>query len=308
MEANDDIYRFDGKQQQDLLAAKPWASDPQFFKVVKVSVNALLKMMTHARTGGKIEVMGMLFGKVEIGTMIVMDCFALPVEGSETRVNAHTEAYEYMSTFLDSARKVNRLENIIGWYHSHPGYGCWLSGIDVGTEMINQAFQDPFLAIVVDPVRTIATNRIHLGAFRTLPMEVIASLKEEISPEYQSIPLEKIEDFGAHANAYYSLQVSYFQSELDSKLIGAMSTESASNSLKSPNIFTYPGYTTDQVLDIVRKLKASEQQIIDNDTDVRYDYERVKRDTKLEKAARDSCKLTTEVIRGIMTQIIKDRL
>ncbi|XP_035220013.1 COP9 signalosome complex subunit 5-like isoform X3 [Stegodyphus dumicola] len=240
MEANDDIYRFDGKQQQDLLAAKPWASDPRFFKAVKISVNALLKMMMHARTGGKIEVMGMLFGKVAIGTMIVMDCFALPVEGSETRVNAHTEAYEYMSTFLNSARKVNRLENVIGWYHSHPGYGCWLSGIDVNTEMINQAFQDPFLAIVVDPVRTIATNRVHLGAFRTLPV--------------------------------------------------------------------YPGYTTDQVLDIVRKLKTSEQQIIDNDTDVRYDYERMERDTNLEKAARDGCKLITEVIRGIMTQIIKDRL
>ncbi|KEH17813.1 JAB1/Mov34/MPN/PAD-1 ubiquitin protease [Medicago truncatula] len=26
-----------------------------------------------------------------------------------------------------------RLENVVGWYHSHPGYGCWLSGIDVST-------------------------------------------------------------------------------------------------------------------------------------------------------------------------------
>jgi hypothetical protein len=34
-----------------------------------------------------------------------------------------------------------RQENIVGWYHSHPGYGCWLSGIDVGTQMTNQKYQ-----------------------------------------------------------------------------------------------------------------------------------------------------------------------
>jgi len=44
---------------------------------------------------------------------------------------------------------VGRLENIIGWYHSHPGYGCWLSGIDVNTQMTNQQYQDPFVAVVV---------------------------------------------------------------------------------------------------------------------------------------------------------------
>ena len=23
---------------------------------------------------------------------------------------------------------------VVGWYHSHPGYGCWLSGVDVNTQ------------------------------------------------------------------------------------------------------------------------------------------------------------------------------
>jgi len=49
--------------------------------------------------------------------------------------------------------QVGRLENAIGWYHSHPGYGCWLSGIDVGTQMLNQQFQEPFVAIVVSFIR-----------------------------------------------------------------------------------------------------------------------------------------------------------
>ena len=29
----------------------------------------------------------------------------------------------------------------MGWYHSHPGYGCWLSGIDCTTQMTNQQYQ-----------------------------------------------------------------------------------------------------------------------------------------------------------------------
>lgn len=45
--------------------------------------------------------------------------------------------------------QIGRLENIVGWYHSHPGYGCWLSGIDVQTQMTHQTYEDPFLAVVV---------------------------------------------------------------------------------------------------------------------------------------------------------------
>lgn len=38
--------------------------------------------------------------------MVVMDSFALPVEGTETRVNAHEQAYEYMTAYMDSAHQV----------------------------------------------------------------------------------------------------------------------------------------------------------------------------------------------------------
>jgi COP9 signalosome complex subunit 5 len=36
----------------------------------------------HARSGGTLEVMGMLLGKIDGENMIVMDSFALPVEGT----------------------------------------------------------------------------------------------------------------------------------------------------------------------------------------------------------------------------------
>lgn len=38
--------------------------------------------------------------------MIVMDSFALPVEGTETRVNAQAQAYEYMTAYIEAAKQV----------------------------------------------------------------------------------------------------------------------------------------------------------------------------------------------------------
>ncbi len=50
--------------------------------------------------------------------------------------------------------------NIIGWYHSHPSYGCWLSGIDVDTTNIFQKMNDPFISLVIDPVKTINFRKL----------------------------------------------------------------------------------------------------------------------------------------------------
>lgn len=80
---------------------------PNFFKDIKISALSLLKMVMHARSGGTLEVMGLLLGKVDGNTMFVMDSFALPVEGTETRVNAQAQAYEYMSSYITSAKLVS---------------------------------------------------------------------------------------------------------------------------------------------------------------------------------------------------------
>jgi COP9 signalosome complex subunit 5 len=57
--------------------------------------------------------MGMMQGKIAGDTFIVMDSFALPVEGTETRVNAQAEAYEYMVDF-SSTSAVSELLSCFG--------------------------------------------------------------------------------------------------------------------------------------------------------------------------------------------------
>ena len=116
------------------------------------------------------------------------------------------------------------------------GYGCWLSGIDVDTQMLNQQFQEPFVAIVIDPIRTISAGKVNLGAFRTYPKGYKPS--DEGPSEYQSIPLNKIEDFGVHCKAYYSLDVSYFKSTLDNKLLDSLWNKYWLNTLSSSTLLT----------------------------------------------------------------------
>lgn len=53
-----------------------------------------------------LQVMGLMLGKVDGPTMFVMDSFALPVEGTETRVNAQAQAYEYMTAYVEAAKQV----------------------------------------------------------------------------------------------------------------------------------------------------------------------------------------------------------
>lgn len=162
----------------------------------------------------------MLTGKIAGPSIIVCDVYPLPVEGTETRVNAQSEAYEYMVQYLELLKQVGREEHIVGWYHSHPGYGCWLSGIDVATQSLNQNFQDPYLAIVVDPIRTVNQRKVDIGAFRAFPPGYTETNKlERVSKAMPHVAKSKKQDYGTHAEEYYPLNISFYQAYHDEMFI-----------------------------------------------------------------------------------------
>lgn len=261
--ARDALYSYSTSEQKAINNAQPWKKDPHYFTSVRISAVALLKMVMHARSGGHLEVMGLMLGKIEARTFVVTDAFRLPVEGTETRVNAQDEANEYMVEFLTRARESGQMENAVGWYHSHPGYGCWLSGIDVNTQQTQQQFQDPFVAVVIDPDRTVSAGKVEIGAFRTFPAQYVQEKEKSKSTTdvgedgFQSIPLGKIEDFGAHANHYYSLDVSHFKSSLDTKLLEALWNKYWVGTLSASPLFTNREYGTSQIQDLARKLQQA---------------------------------------------------
>lgn len=282
---------------------QPWKDDPHYFKHVRISAVALLKMVMHARSGGSLEVMGLMQGKIAGDTFIVTDAFRLPVEGTETRVNASEEANEYIIQYLQSCRDNRRQENVVGWYHSHPGYGCWLSGIDVTTQMTQQ-YLGPFLAVVIDPDRTISAGKVEIGAFRTFP-ENYKPAAAGGDDDYQTIPLSKIEDFGAHASQYYSLEITHFKSTLDAHLLELLWNKYWVSTLSQSPLFTNREYSNKQILDLSQKVRNAEKSAQVN---TRVGHRLGVKDNHLEKIVRDSNKIAGEEVAGLLAGEIKAKL
>ncbi len=69
-------------------------------------------------------------------------------------------------------------------------------------------------------------------------------------------------------------------------------------------------YTTGQIFDLSEKLEQSENSLGRSSMmlGTGMDSHEKKGEDKLSKATKDSCKTTIEVIHGLMTQIIKNRL
>jgi COP9 signalosome complex subunit 5 len=305
----DALYGYSKEQQKTINEQKPWKKDPHHFKNVRISAVALLKMVMHARSGGSIEVMGLMQGSIHGDTFVVSDALRLPVEGTETRVNAQDEANEYMIQFLDKARENGQPDNVVGWYHSHPGYGCWLSGIDVSTQFTQQMYQDPFCAVVIDPDRTISAGKVEIGAFRTYP----ENYKPESSTDgdgFQTIPMDKIQDFGAHAERYYSMEISHFKSSVDTKLLSALWNKYWIGTLSSSPLLTNRDFGTRQIKDLAFKITDANVSQAGNKSHsmLQASSRSNAPDPKLEKILKASNKVEVEERVGLVAAEIKDRV
>lgn len=212
----------------------PWKKQLYYFQTVHVSMLALHKMTTHAISGGSIEIMGMLLGYHHKNDLIVLDCYPLPVQGTESRVNPQNDSYEFMLGYLTKFQQSGvKREHILGWYHSHPNFGCWLSGIDVQTQKLHQGFEDPYVAIVIDPIKSLKDGIIDIGAFRTF----YDSHKNNIVNDVD-------DSMGWHSNEYYPLNVKMFVTELDKIILNNLNL----NNVKYSQLVVKENNSKDELL------------------------------------------------------------
>uniref|UniRef100_A0A7S2WTE4 COP9 signalosome complex subunit 5 n=1 Tax=Rhizochromulina marina TaxID=1034831 RepID=A0A7S2WTE4_9STRA len=243
--ADDSWYSVDEAKLASTRESKPWMGDAKYFKKVKVGPSAAMKMLMHTYSGvekgikesGKpVEVMGLLLGRPhteDLTTLVVTDAFPLPVEGFETRVIADDESVvNYMIT-LGETIESTRKERFMGWYHSHPfdvdeEYShCYMSNTDITTQLAWQRAEDPhgnpWLAIVVDPLRSLAKSHPEFGAFRTYPPEFEAGRNE--TPDGSNVvdDQKRVEKWGVCWNRYYKLDIEYFMSAQAKAVIAILS-------------------------------------------------------------------------------------
>jgi len=187
---------------------------------VYISSLALLKMLKHGRAGVPMEVMGLMLGEfVDDYTVRVIDVFAMPQSGTGVSVEAVDPVFQ--AKMLDMLKQTGRPEMVVGWYHSHPGFGCWLSGVDINTQQSFEALSERAVAVVVDPIQSVK-GKVVIDAFRLInpnmmvlgqePRQTTSVLGHLQKPSIQAL----IHGLNRH---YYSIAINYRKNELEQRML-----------------------------------------------------------------------------------------
>lgn len=190
-------------------------------ETVYISSLALLKMLKHGRAGVPMEVMGLLLGTiVDDYTVSVVDVFAMPQSGTGVSVEAVDPVFQ--TKMLDMLKQTGRNEVVVGWYHSHPGFGCWLSSVDINTQQSFEQLNPRAVAVVVDPIQSVK-GKVVIDAFRLInpssvmlgqePRQTTSNIGHLNKPSIQSL----IHGLNRH---YYSIAIGYRKTELEQSMLG----------------------------------------------------------------------------------------
>jgi len=209
---------------------------PDTAETIHISSLALLKMLKHGRAGVPMEVMGLMLGEfVDEYTVQVVDVFAMPQSGTGVSVEAVDPVFQ--TKMLDMLKQTNRPQMVVGWYHSHPGFGCWLSGVDINTQQSFEALNKRAVAVVVDPIQSVK-GKVVIDAFRLInqqlmmlgqaPRQTTSNLGHLRKPSIQAL----IHNLNRH---YYSINISYRKNELEQKMLLNLHKKNWSHGLRIKN-------------------------------------------------------------------------
>lgn len=181
-------------------------------ETVYISPIALLKMLRHGRAGVPMEVMGLMLGSfVDEYTVNVVDVFAMPQSGTGVSVEAVDDVFQ--TKMMEMLEQTGRFENVVGWYHSHPGFGCWLSSVDVNTQKTFEQLSARAVAVVVDPIQSVK-GKVVIDAFRLIDPSTMMKFGEPRQTT-SNIPFLNKPNLTALVHglnkAYYSLNIDYLK-------------------------------------------------------------------------------------------------
>jgi proteasome lid subunit RPN8/RPN11 len=95
-----------------------------------------------------LERIGLLMGTLQDSSLWVNDIIPGGTEVSEVSCSFPTDLLAQVASDIIEGRIEGR---IVGWYHSHPGYGLFLSQTDVQTHMQFSQFSPYAVSLVADP-------------------------------------------------------------------------------------------------------------------------------------------------------------
>jgi len=158
--------------------------------IVYADSQAVERIMSHARVDTRIECFGILLGNAYIDedfdlTWIYLQDFvsAEYAHSDSVSVEVSREEFQRINNEVDRIReRSNGRIRKIGWYHSHPNFGIFMSNTDRLNQRryYNQEWQ---IAMVVDPIRA-NMGFFHGGNSNRCPHRVVETrMPMERTPE-----------------------------------------------------------------------------------------------------------------------------
>lgn len=200
-------------------------------ETIQISSLALLKMMKHGRAGIPLEVMGLMLGEfVDEYNIKVVDVFAMPQSGTGVTVEAVDPVFQ--TSMMEILKITGRHETVVGWYHSHPGFGCWLSSTDVSTQSSFERICKRAVAVVIDPIQSVK-GKIVIDAFRNINNMTLGG-DPRISTS--NIGFLKQPSFISLVHglnkSYYSFNITFKKNDHEKKMLLNMNRRSWADNLK----------------------------------------------------------------------------
>jgi len=143
----------------------------------------------------------------------------MPQSGTVVSVEAVDPVFQ--TKMLDMLKQTGRPEIVVGWYHSHPGFGCWLSGVDINTQQSFEALNQRAVAVVIDPVQSVK-GKVVIDAFRLINTQMLMMGQEARQTTSNIGHLNKpsiqalIHGLNRH---YYSIAINYRKNEFEQKML-----------------------------------------------------------------------------------------
>mmetsp|Transcript_4388 Transcript_4388/g.5537 ORF Transcript_4388/g.5537 Transcript_4388/m.5537 type:complete len:306 (+) Transcript_4388:239-1156(+) len=251
-----------GRQQPQQQQALPDTAE-----TVHISSLALLKMLKHGRAGVPMEVMGLMLGSfVDDYTVQVVDVFAMPQSGTGVSVEAVDPVFQ--TKMLDMLKLTGRPEAVVGWYHSHPGFGCWLSSTDCNTQQSFEQLNKRAVAVVIDPIQSVK-GKVVIDAFRLMSNPQAAMLG--IEPRQTTSVVGHLNRPSIQAlirglnRMYYSLNIDYRKNELEMKMLSNVHAKSWSSGLVNKKFKDHSHKNSAMVKSMLKLAKDYNERVKDEE-------------------------------------------
>lgn len=213
---------------------------PDTSEQVYISSLALLKMLKHGRAGVPMEVMGLMLGEfIDDFTVRVVDVFSMPQSGNSVSIEAVD--YVYQTEMLEQLKRTGRPEMVVGWYHSHPGFGCWFSGTDVNTQQSFEQLNQRAVGVVIDPIQSVK-GKVVMDCFRLINphMMMLGQEPRQTTSNIGHLQRPTITALvhGLNRN-YYSITINCRKGELENQMLMNLHKNKWSDALKLENFETH---------------------------------------------------------------------